>query len=97
MNDKQWAQLRRAEQGLSTATDPERQIRALTADIERFSRLVKRPGLSAECRRLMAQSADQRLDEAGALKHGKKYTPGVGAGRGIREMRTFSCVFEQGK
>lgn len=92
MNEEQWRQLRRAEMGLAAASDPEQGIRALTADLERLGRMVKRPGLSAECRRLIRQTAEQRLDEAGALKHGKKYTPK--GNRGIREVRTFACSFQ---
>lgn len=91
-NAERWAILRRAEAGQSISTDPEQQILSLTADVERLSRLVKRPGLSPECRRLMRQTAERRLDEAGAIKHGKRYTP-TGS-RGIREVRTFSAVYE---
>lgn len=93
MNEERWRQLRRAEAGGVASDNPEQQIRALTDDIQRFQRIVKQGGLSAEARRLLRKSAEQRLDEATALRHGQAYTP-TAPDRGQREVRTFACKFQ---
>lgn len=74
VNEKQNAQLRELEIG------------DLTDSIKRYQRIATQPGLSAEGQRLLRASAARCLDEATALRYGRRFQPT--GGHGQREHST---------
>jgi len=74
-------------------TDQERRQRLaqtmiddLADNVKRYGQIVQRAGLSAEGRRLVRASAERALDEATALRYGRKFQPT--GNHGQREVRS---------